>query len=368
MNNYWIYLTVCLLSAATALVLTPVVKLLALKYRQLDTPSIRKVHQQPMVRLGGIAIFCATLWSVAWIWWGSEYGSLAAADAGAVKCLLLGGSGFFLIGFADDLYGLSAFRRLWMQGTVATLVWGQGLRIETLVLPGFEPVALSWLSLPLTVVWLVGVVNAINWIDGLDGLAAGICAIAAGVLVILAMMSAQPEIVYVGLALVGGLLGFWCYNYSPAEIFMGDGGAYLVGFMLGGLCVIEPQYLEKLENPFVTVLPLVVLAVPLADMVSVIVTRLYCRVSPFSADNRHFHHRLLDIGFSDREVVLIVHCLSLWTGSLALVMADVIGGWVWATLSAALLSVAVYPIGRVREIAMNNSEIANGDVWYSKSL
>ena len=213
--------------------------------------------------------------------------------------------------------------------------------------------------------WLVGVVNAINWIDGLDGLAVGISGIATCVLVLLAVGNAQPANICLGLALVGGLFGFWCYNYSPAEIFMGDGGAYFVGFMLGGLCVAGPQ---RLESSLSTVLPLVVLAVPLADMTAVIVARLLHRVSPFTADNRHFHHRLLSIGFSDKETVLMMHCLSLWAGSLALVMMGVISGWAWGVITAVLLGVVARPVWRIKEISINNSNSADGGIWYSKSL
>ena len=366
MSSYFVYISICLLSAAVALALTPVVKLLALKYGWLDAPSNRKVHQQPMVRLGGIAIFCSTLLAVGWIGWGSQQGLLTATEAETALCLLMGGSGFFLIGFTDDLFALSAFQRLWMQSAVAIAAWALGIRIDELLLPGLEPVALSWLSLPLTVVWLVGVVNAINWIDGLDGLAAGIAGIAACVLMLLAVVSTQPmAIIYVGLALIGGLFGFWCYNYSPAEIFMGDGGAYFVGFMLGGLCITGSN---SLNYSFATVLPIVVLAVPLADMVSVIAARLWQGKSPFAADNRHLHHRLLGAGFSEKQAVATMHCLSLWCGSLALVMVEAINGWVFALVSVCLLVIIARLIARVREMAMNNSDVVDGGAWYSKSL
>ncbi len=174
MTIYWIYITVCVLSVSLVLSMTPLVKSIALTFKKLDAPSARKMHQQPMVRLGGVAIFGATLVPLVCLLLMDTVGQIDLGTRATVSTVLLGGSGFFLIGFADDLFDLSAFHRLWMQSAIASILWLNNVRIDTLTLPGFDTTSFSLLSLPVTVIWLVGVVNAINWIDGLDGLATGI--------------------------------------------------------------------------------------------------------------------------------------------------------------------------------------------------
>ena len=193
---YWMCLAAGLLSVVIAIAATPVIKSIAVKYEWLDVPCSRKVHREPVVRLGGVAIFMATI-LIAIVFIAIVFSEAVGVEslgleslglkAGGFQALakvamhdasgvmLLGGSGFFLIGLTDDLLNLSAVKRLGMQCAVSAGVWLLGIRVETLALPGLSPVDLAWLSLPVTVLWLAGVVNAINWMDGLDGLAAGVC-------------------------------------------------------------------------------------------------------------------------------------------------------------------------------------------------
>jgi len=258
MAIYWIYIATCLLSASVALATTPIVRLIALKFKKFDVPTERKIHRQPMVRLGGIAIFGATLVSLFFAWLAGALDEFTAETLSTILLLLLGGSSFFFVGFADDLFELSAIKRLCMQGAIASIFWSLGIQIDTLTLPGLSaPIALGWLSLPITVFWLAGVVNAINWIDGLDGLATGVSSIITAVLVMLGIAMSQPVPAIIGSALLGSLLGFLYHNYNPAKIFMGDGGAYFIGFILASLCIVGPQHID---SPFSTVLPLVILA------------------------------------------------------------------------------------------------------------
>ena len=322
MTIYWIYIVACLLSAGIVLVVTPAIKALALHCGKFDLPGDRKVHKQPMVRLGGVAIFCATVLSALCACWGAATLTHIPQNAFYTTLLiLLGGCGFFLVGFADDLFQLSATNRLTMQFAIAAVLWSLGLRIEVWVFPGLSPMSFGWLSLPITALWLSGVVNAINWIDGLDGLAAGVAGIATMSLVILCMAIAQPVPAILGAALIGSLLGFLYYNYNPATIFMGDGGAYFVGFILASLCIVGPQHID---SPFATLLPLVILGVPLGDMVGVIAIRLYRKKSPFSADRLHLHHRLLDRELSHKATVWVVYALTLMTSVLAFVLAGAV--------------------------------------------
>lgn len=366
MAIYWIYLLVGLVAAGITLSTTPIVKSIALKCKQVDAPSARKVHERPMVRLGGVAIFGATVCSLIGCWLTGVMGNFTDQTQTTVVVLLLGGSGFFLVGFADDLFELSPFNRLWIQAVIATGIWSLGIRIDTLVFPGFEPFVLGWLSLPITVFWLAGVVNAINWIDGLDGLAAGVSSITAAVFVGLGILLAQPVLALLGAALLGSLLGFLYYNYNPATIFMGDGGAYFIGFMLASLCIVGPQYFE---SPFATVLPLVILSVPLGDMTGVILARLYRRQSPFNADNLHFHHRLLQREISQVGTVWIVYGLTMASSCLALALAGIGHGWVPVLGSLGLLWIVARQMRKFPMPIIESSNVfSRKGLWYSEDL
>ncbi|NES25183.1 MAG: undecaprenyl/decaprenyl-phosphate alpha-N-acetylglucosaminyl 1-phosphate transferase, partial [Symploca sp. SIO3E6] len=248
----------------------------------------------------------------------------------------LGGLAFFIIGLLDDLFNLSAFGRLLMQSSVASIAWGVGVRIDFLSIPFDGLVEIDpWLSLPITIIWLVGMANAINWIDGLDGLAAGVSGIAAVVMLIVALFMEQSAAALIAAALAGGALGFLRYNFNPAQIFMGDGGSYFMGFTLAGVGVIG---LVKTTVVTAVVLPYLILAVPLLDMSAVIVSRLSNGKSPFVADKRHLHHRLLRAGLSQRLTVLLIYALTLWVGSLALAVSGIPSGYAYALAATMLLS------------------------------
>jgi UDP-GlcNAc:undecaprenyl-phosphate GlcNAc-1-phosphate transferase len=193
---------------------------------------------------------------------------------------------------------------------------------------------MGWLSLPITVIWLVGMANAINWIDGLDGLAAGVSGIAAAVMLVVSLQMGQPAAALIAAALAGGSLGFLRYNFNPAQIFMGDGGSYFLGFTLAAVGVIG-----FVKSTVVTsvLLPYIILAVPILDMSAVILDRLRHGKSPFIADKRHLHHRLLQAGLSQRLAVLFIYSLTLWVGSLALAFSGLPSGLAYALGATGLL-------------------------------
>jgi UDP-GlcNAc:undecaprenyl-phosphate GlcNAc-1-phosphate transferase len=216
--------------------------------------------------------------------------------------------------------------------------------IEFLSIPGMGIVPLAaWISLPVTVVWLVGMANAINWIDGLDGLAAGVSGIAAMLMMVVALFMNQPAAALVAAAVAGGSLGFLRYNFNPAQIFMGDGGAYFMGFTLAGVGVIG---LVKGVTTAAVLLPYLILAVPILDMSAVILARLRQGLSPFVADKRHLHHRLLNAGLSHRFTVLFIYALTLWVGSVALAFSGMPSGLAYALGATALLSYAAWKARR----------------------
>ena len=321
------HLIAFLLAAIVVLWTTPDVKNIGIRSGRLDKPDERKVHQRPMVRLGGVSIFAGTTFSLLMVWWLGGFGFLPPDKEWQVWGVTVGGLAFFLIGLADDLFNLSPLVRLLIQTFVAGCAWKAGVSIAILSIPSGGLIHLGWLSLPITIIWLVGMVNAINWIDGLDGLAAGVSGIAAMVMLIVALFMQQPAAALIAAALAGATFGFLRYNFNPAQIFMGDGGSYFIGFTLASVGVIG---LVKIPAVTAVLLPYVILAVPIVDMSSVILGRISQGKSPFLADKTHLHHRLLEAGLSHRLTVLFIYSLTLWVGSLALALAGIHSGNIYA--------------------------------------
>jgi UDP-GlcNAc:undecaprenyl-phosphate GlcNAc-1-phosphate transferase len=339
MSHHLYHLVAFLISAIVVLSSTPLVKKIGIASGRVDHPGGRKVHDRPMVRLGGVSIFLGTLISLLIVWWLGGFldatgQTLNRQDEYEIWGVTIGGLAFFLIGLADDLFSLSALTRLLMQVIVASIAWWVGVRIDFLTIPTMGLVPIEILSWPVTVVWLVGMANAINWIDGLDGLAAGVSGIAAVVMLIVSLFMNQPAAALIAAALAGGSLGFLRYNFNPAQIFMGDGGAYFMGFTLAGVGVIG---LVKTTAVTSVLLPYLILAVPILDMSAVILDRLRNGKSPFIADKRHLHHRLLEAGLSQRLTVLFIYSLTLWVGSLALAFSGIPSGLVYALSATGLL-------------------------------
>ncbi len=334
------------ISAVVVLVSTPIVKRVGLTSGRVDVPDSRKVHQRPMVRLGGVSIFLGSLTALLLVWMLGGFGILPPHKEYEIWGVTIGGLVFFLIGLADDLFSLSPIARLLLQVSAASCAWFVGVQIDFVSIPGLGitqlPLLISWLF---TIVWLVGMTNAVNWIDGLDGLAAGVCGIAAVVMLIVSLFMNQPAAALIVAAMAGGALGFLRYNFNPAQIFMGDGGSYYLGFTLASVGVIG---LLKSVTTVAVLLPFLILAVPILDMSAVIIDRLRSGKSPFIADKRHLHHRLLKAGLSHRLTVLFIYSLTLWLGSLALAIARIPSGVAYAVAATALL---IYTVWKVRKHA-----------------
>ena len=350
LSPWYLFLTFAL-SASTVLFSTPWVKKLALRLGYVDQPNARKVHQRPMVRLGGVAMFSGFLLALFVTWRMGGFVGLPKGKEFEMWGVVLGGVAFFGIGLLDDLFNLSPFTRLIAQVIVAIGAWSMGVQINFLSVPGISLGGMVQLpdvvSLVLTVVWLVGITNAINWIDGLDGLAAGVSGIAALVMMVTCFVMNQPAAALVAAALAGCSLGFLRYNFNPAQIFMGDGGSYFVGFTLAGVGVIG---LVKGVTTVAVLLPLI-LAVPIVDMSAVILDRLRNGKSPFIADKRHLHHRLLEAGLSHRRTVLFIYALTLWVGCLAMAFSGMPSGFGYAALSTVILSFASWRVWQIAKQA-----------------
>lgn len=333
-----------LISFLVVLIATPIVNRLGKRVGLVDKPNHRKVHKRPMVRLGGVAMFIGVVVALLIVWSAGGFGVLKPGKESEVWGVAIGGIAFFLIGLADDLFNLSPKTRLLLQFVVAGLAWQSGVQIDFLTNPIAGLVSLpEWASLPITVIWLVGMANAINWIDGLDGLAAGVSGIAAFVMFWTCLFMGQPQAALFAAALAGATFGFLRYNFNPAQIFMGDGGAYFIGFTLAGVGVIG---LVKSVTTVAVLLPYVILAVPILDMSAVIVDRLRRGKSPFVADKRHLHHRLLKAGLSQRLAVLFIYSLTLWAGSLAMAVSGMPSGVGYAIAATIVLSVTSWQVWR----------------------
>jgi UDP-N-acetylmuramyl pentapeptide phosphotransferase/UDP-N-acetylglucosamine-1-phosphate transferase len=223
--------------------IVPLVRRLGLRWGLIDQPDPRKQHNEPMVRLGGIGIvlgFCLALFIT---WQLGGFGSLPASRDQLIWSTLLGGVAFFAVGLSDDLFQLPPLPRLALQIAVATVVWSQGVKIGSITLPFDSNLSLTlpdWLSLFVTVIWLVGITNAINWLDGLDGLAAGVSGIAAVGLLSVSFSLHQTGAGLLAAALAGACLGFLRDNFNPARIFKGDGGSYFLCFSLADISPVGP--------------------------------------------------------------------------------------------------------------------------------
>lgn len=279
-----------------SLIITPGVIKLAFKVGAIDKPNSRKVHARVMPRLGGLAIFGAF-----------ALPTMVALDFNRQFIgLLLGGMVILVLGVMDDLKDISPKVKLAGQLVAALILIGFGTKVENLTNPfGNDPITLGWLSIPVTVFWIVGVTNAVNLVDGLDGLAAGIAAIAAATLGLVAMEN-DPAITLVAFTLVGAILGFMRYNFNPARIFMGDSGSLFLGYTLAGLAIMG---LAKSATVFSLFIPVLVLGVPILDTLFAIIRRIVNDQPIFKADKAHLHHCLLASGLSHRQTVLVIYLI-----------------------------------------------------------
>ncbi|MFJ3391804.1 MraY family glycosyltransferase [Leifsonia aquatica] len=325
-------LALALISAVITFGMSLVVYKLSLKYRLYPKIRERDVHTRPTPRLGGIAMFLGIMvaFGVSWVL-SSQFGvlTLIFSDSGPILAILGASLLIVVIGVADDIWDLDWMTKLAGQFVAAGLIgWLGGVQILSLPIGGLT-VGSPIMSIVITLFAIVLVMNAINFIDGLDGLVAGVALIANGTFLIYTYLL-QREISpqnYFSLAgviaaiLVGACAGFLPLNWHPAKMFMGDAGALLIGLLMATSAIsvtgtINPETLQTLGKSSLVpafipiILPFAVLIVPLLDFGLAVVRRLRAGKSPFSADRKHLHHRLLDMGHSHLHAVLIFYA---WT-------------------------------------------------------
>ena len=277
----------------------------------MDLPRERRVHETPRPYTGGLAIFsafCLTLLLT---------GGFSFPHLGPI---LGGGLAIFLLGLFDDKYDLPAGGKLIVQILVAVFVTGAGVRIVYLTNPFGDMVALGWLGYPLTILWLVSTINIINLIDGLDGLAAGVSAIAGVSLLIIGISLGQSAAVFLCAILIGVLLGFLPYNFYPARVFMGNSGAYFLGYLLG---VISVMGALKLPTVLALAIPVFAMGIPFLDTVWAVWRRWRDGKRIMRRDLYHIHYLLLTSGLGTRKTVLLLYGLSLLSGLASIFLSRV---------------------------------------------
>src|SRR6266496_1599104 len=312
-----------LISMICGTVLTPIVRRLAHRFGVLDhAHSSRKIHGQPIPRLGGIAIvlaFFAPL--LALLLFQTEVGHLFLAEREHVIGLFVGGIAIATLGLYDDLRGANAWKKFLVQFMVAGLLYRLGFRVGELANPLGEPIALGWVSLPFTVLWIVGVINAMNLIDGLDGLAGGVALVAVIITFLISIQRGHPLMMLFSSALAGAIVGFLFYNFNPASIFMGDTGSMFLGFVLASTAI---QTNQKASTAVAVLIPGIALGLPILDTLLAIGRRAIRGRPLFQADREHIHHRLMALGLSHRQTVLVLYgfCILLGAASLILTYAN----------------------------------------------
>ncbi len=297
-------------SILLAYALTPIVRVLAFKIGAIDIPrDNRRMHKKPIPRIGGLAIFLAFFITSLFF---CEYNR-------DLFLILTGGLLMVMLGVLDDIYALNAwFKLVWQIGVaLATVI--SGIQIEMVNIGG-NYIDLGIWSVPITIFWIVGLMNAINFIDGLDGLSCGVSTISSiAVLFVIVIQGGSFSSALITVILIGSCFGFLPFNRNPARIFMGDTGALFLGYTLS---VISVSGMFKSHAIISLIVPLIIFALPLADTFFAIFRRLIAGRSPFSADRGHLHHRLVDLGFNQKESVGILYSICGILGLVAVFMCD----------------------------------------------
>jgi len=331
-------------SFVLAVVATYLVRRWAVRRGFVDRPAGHKQHETPVALGGGIAIviaFCLPMLVGAVAAWTLHRGTPPqwlpelmkthlpgmASKLPTVLGLLAGAIVLHVVGLIDDRRALGPWVKFAAQFAVAIFVaWPMGIRAVELLPAPF--------SIAITVLWIVLITNAFNFLDNMDGLSAGVAAIAAAIFAMAAMSVGQIFVPVMAWVLVGALLGFLLFNFSPASIFIGDAGSLVVGYLMGVLTVLTTFYdPDRGLNPLGVFVPIVALAVPLYDVTSVVVHRIRLGISPLRGDRRHFSHRLLRRGMTTRGAVLTIYLATAATGLSAIVLPRV----TWSSASLLLV-------------------------------
>ncbi|MBR3121767.1 MraY family glycosyltransferase [Oceanobacillus profundus] len=309
MFNYIDLLIAFLIAFTAALLLTYPVKMFAIKIGAMDKPNSRKIHINETPRLGGLAIFIGALLGTLYLQPYHQH----------LPEILIGSIIILITGALDDRFTIKPILKLTGQLAAAFLLVSSGLIIERITIPIFGVVEFGFLSVLITILWVVGIANAINLIDGLDGLATGVTTIAMTSIFVMALIDTQIIVAFLSIALIGANLGFLYHNFYPAKIYMGDTGSNFLGYMIAVLSMLG---LFKNVTFFSFIIPVIILAVPIFDTLVAIVRRAYNKESIMAADNKHLHYQLIQAGYSHRKAVIIIYIFSALFGVMGILFSN----------------------------------------------
>jgi UDP-GlcNAc:undecaprenyl-phosphate/decaprenyl-phosphate GlcNAc-1-phosphate transferase len=292
-----------------SILITPLIKKLAMYIGATDQPNQRKVHHSTMPRMGGLAIFISFIVGI----------MIFKPINPASISILLGSAIIVITGILDDLFELSAKYKFIGQFAAAfTVVFLGDLQVTFINLPFGGQLEFGYLSIPFTILWIVGITNAINLIDGLDGLAAGVSSIALVTIAGMALSQGNLYVVAVATIVLMGTLGFLFYNFHPASIFMGDTGALFLGFIISVLSLLGYKNVTFISF----IIPVIILGVPISDTFFAIMRRIINKQPLSAPDKSHLHHCLLRLGYSHRQTVLMIYAMASFFGLVAVIYSQ----------------------------------------------
>ena len=312
MNNLYLF---AIVSIIFSVILTPFIKKLAIKLDIMDVPKDnRRIHNRPIPLLGGLAIYFSFIITLF-----LKMGKLTESETG----LILGATIIVIGGILDDKFDIKPWCKLLFQLAAAGVLIIYGIKIEIITNPFnsiYQFINIGVMSIPLTIIWVIGITNALNLIDGLDGLAAGIAFISCITIFIIALLNNRYEAAVLTSILSGAILGFLPYNFNPASIFMGDTGAQLLGFLLAA---ISMEGAIKSAAAFSVAVPILALGIPIYDTLFAVIRRKINGKPIMEADRGHLHHRLLDMGLTQKQVVMIMYSISAVLGSISIIAMEI---------------------------------------------
>lgn len=304
-----IFITAILLS----LFITPFVIKLSYKIGAIDLPNgERKLHNKPTPRIGGLAIFLSFMITMAIFFKHVDNN---------VRGLIFGSIIIVICGIWDDIKQISYKKKLFFQIIASIVLVLNNVNINYIsMFGGKDCIYIGYIGIPLTMLWVIGVTNAINLIDGLDGLACGLSVISSLFIFIISFNNGDVVTSVLILIIAGASLGFLPYNFSPAKTFMGDTGSLFLGFFLAALSI---QGTVKSATTIILIIPILIIGIPIYDTLSIMIRRKVEGKSIMSPDREHFHHRLLEIGFSEKQVVLLIYLINIILGTCAISLINV---------------------------------------------
>lgn len=308
-NEIIYILAAMVLGGLIAFTTTPAVSVLAYRIGAIDVPADnRRMHKKPIPRIGGLAIFA-----------GFVIATLVFCDIRPeLVAIYLGGLVIVAVGVIDDIFRINAWIKLAAQIGVALIAVSQGVVVEFVNFFGTY-ISFGAFAIPITVIWIVGLTNAINLIDGLDGLACGVSAICSISLLLVMILKGEFYVAILTAAVVGSCIGFLPFNSNPAKIFMGDTGALFLGYTMA---VISVSGIFKMHTVISFMIPLSIFGLPLCDTAFAFTRRIIHGKSPFTADRGHLHHRLIDMGFNQKQSVRILYAICGILGASALLVTE----------------------------------------------